>query len=50
MAQAADGIPLVLYNPPHAKKVLSPKDLCRLAKEFPQLIGIKVAGGDNQWY
>lgn len=50
VAEAAREIPIVLYNPPHAKTVLSPVDFCRLAKEIPQLIGIKVAGGDAQWY
>lgn len=50
MAAAADGIPLVLYNPPHAKKVLAPADLGRLQQLVPQLIGIKVAGGDTTWY
>ncbi|HVY76551.1 MAG TPA: dihydrodipicolinate synthase family protein [Puia sp.] len=50
VAETTAGIPLVLYNPPHAKTVLGPTDLCKLAKEVPQLIGIKVAGGDAQWY
>lgn len=50
MAEAADGIPLVLYNPPHAKQVLSPADFMRLKQEVPQLIGIKTAGGDEKWY
>ncbi|MEO9005293.1 MAG: dihydrodipicolinate synthase family protein [Ginsengibacter sp.] len=50
IAEAACGIPIVLYNPPHAKTILHPADFCRLAKEIPQLIGIKVAGGDTQWY
>ena len=50
MAEAANGIPLVLYNPPHAKKVLHPADYGRLQQLVPQLIGIKVAGGDATWY
>lgn len=50
MADAANGIPLVLYNPPHAKKVLYPADYGRLQQLVPQLIGIKVAGGDAAWY
>lgn len=50
VAEAANGIPIVLYNPPHAKTVLVPKDLCELVKKIPQLIGIKVAGGDAKWY
>ncbi len=50
VALAAGSVPIVLYNPPHAKTVLSPADFCRLANEIPQLIGIKVASGDAQWY
>ena len=50
MAAAANGIPLVLYNPPHAKKVLPPAGYGRLQQLVPQLIGIKVAGGDAAWY
>lgn len=50
VADAASGIPLVLYNPPHAKKVLQPADFGRLQQAIPQLIGIKVAGGDAAWY
>ena len=50
LAGAAGGIPLVLYNPPHAKTQLDAATLIRLADEVPQLIGIKVAGGDPGWY
>jgi dihydrodipicolinate synthase/N-acetylneuraminate lyase len=50
MAQAAGPSPLVLYNPPHAKTQLTPALFGRLAAEFPQLIGIKVAGGDAAWF
>jgi dihydrodipicolinate synthase/N-acetylneuraminate lyase len=50
LAAAAGDIPLVLYNPPHAKTQLDPATLIRLADEVPQLIGIKVAGGDTGWY
>ncbi len=50
IAGAANGIPLVLYNPPHAKTVLKPVDFSRLKNEVPQLIGIKVASGDAQWF
>ena len=41
---------IVLYNPPHAKRVLPMDEVGRLAKKFPQLLGIKVAGGDEAWY
>jgi dihydrodipicolinate synthase/N-acetylneuraminate lyase len=50
MAQAAGPVPLVLYNPPHAKTQLTPSAFGRLAAEFPQLVGIKVAGGDEAWF
>jgi dihydrodipicolinate synthase/N-acetylneuraminate lyase len=49
-ADTADGIPLVLYNPPHAKSVLSPQRIHELASVLPSLIGVKVAGGDDAWY
>lgn len=49
-AEAAAGIPLVLYNPPHAKTVLSPGDLHTVAAAVPTLIGLKCAGGDRAWY
>jgi dihydrodipicolinate synthase/N-acetylneuraminate lyase len=47
--RAADGIPLVLYNPPHAKTRLTPEQLGELGQEFRGLIGVKVAGGDGEW-
>ena len=50
MAEAAGDVPLVLYNPPHAKTRLDAAALLCLAQEVPQLIGIKVAGGDTAWY
>jgi dihydrodipicolinate synthase/N-acetylneuraminate lyase len=50
MARTAGPVPLVLYNPPHAKTQLTPAAFGRLAAEFPQLIGIKVAGGDAAWF
>ena len=39
MAEAADPVPLVLYNPPHAKRVLSPDAIGALADAIPQLVG-----------
>jgi dihydrodipicolinate synthase/N-acetylneuraminate lyase len=50
MAREAGRSPLVLYNPPHAKTRLTPALFGRLAAEFPQLIGVKVAGGDAAWF
>jgi len=50
MAQVADGVPLVLYNPPAAKTQVGPDLFVRLADEVPALIGIKVPGGDDAWF
>jgi dihydrodipicolinate synthase/N-acetylneuraminate lyase len=50
MTREAGSSPLVLYNPPHAKTQITPVLFGRLAAEFPQLIGIKVAGGDAAWF
>ncbi len=50
MAETADGIGLVLYNPPHAKRTLSPTEIGRLSRQVPALIGLKTAGGDEVWY
>jgi len=50
MSEAAGEIGLVLYNPPHAKKVLTPEALGYIANQVPQLIGLKTAGGDEAWY
>ncbi len=50
MAQVAGPVPLVLYNPPHAKTRLTPGLFGRVAAAFPQLAGIKVAGGGASWF
>jgi 4-hydroxy-tetrahydrodipicolinate synthase len=50
MASVAAPIGLVLYNPPHAKLRLSPSDFGKITRAVPELIGIKVAGGDASWY
>jgi dihydrodipicolinate synthase/N-acetylneuraminate lyase len=50
IASAAGNIPLVLYNPPQAKNVLTPKGFEFLMDRVPELIGIKVGGGDSVWY
>lgn len=49
VAEEAKGIPLVLYNPPHAKSVLQPKEYLKFKNVVPELIGIKVLSGDLQW-
>jgi dihydrodipicolinate synthase/N-acetylneuraminate lyase len=49
-AEAAGDVPLVLYNPPHAKTAVGPRQLCELAEAVPSLIGLKTAGGDKAWF
>ncbi len=46
----AHPIPIVLYNPPYAQKILQPEEWSEIATAFPALIGIKVAGGDAAWH
>jgi dihydrodipicolinate synthase/N-acetylneuraminate lyase len=50
IAEAADPIGLVLYNPPHAKKKLAPEDFYAIKKAGIPLVGCKVAAGDADWY
>ena len=50
MAAAIAPVSLVLYNPPHAKRVLEPEDYLVLCRQIPSLVGIKVGGGDDRWY
>lgn len=50
MEETADGLGLVLYNPPHAKKQLNIGEIELLKKSVRSLVGIKVAGGDTAWY
>jgi dihydrodipicolinate synthase/N-acetylneuraminate lyase len=52
MAEAAGDIGLVLYNPPHAKRVLKPKEWDILKKSIPNLVGVKVfdQNGKESWY
>lgn len=49
IAYHSNEIPLVLYNPPHAKTVLKPSEFGELKKLVPQIIGIKVLSGDSEW-
>lgn len=48
-AEAADPVGLVLYNPPHAKRLLQPDEYGRISAAVPSLRGIKVAG-EMEWY
>lgn len=52
MSDIGKEIPLVLYNPPHAKRVLLPAEWQMLKKAVPTLIGIKVFDNNcsAEWY
>jgi 4-hydroxy-tetrahydrodipicolinate synthase len=52
MESEADGISLILYNPPHAKKILHPEDWEMIKKQIPSLEGLKVfdRNGDPVWF
>ncbi len=50
MSEIAEDIGLVLYNPPHAKRKLDPKDFGLLYKKVTNIVGVKVVGGDENWY
>lgn len=50
MSDVAAPVPLVLYNPPHAKRNLTPEEIGALKTAIPALVGVKVAGGDAEWY
>lgn len=50
-AESAGDVPLILYNPPHAKRVLDPLTWARVRRAVPSISGVKVAGGsDPEWY
>lgn len=46
LADEAAPVPLVLYNPPHAKRVLTPAEHVRLLDAVPEIIGLKVGDLD----
>jgi dihydrodipicolinate synthase/N-acetylneuraminate lyase len=50
MVAEAAPIPLILYNPPHAKRRFTPDEWAIVAERIPGVAGIKVAGGDDGWY
>jgi len=50
IAEAAGPIGLVLYNPPHAKRVLGHESYGRICRAIPQMIGIKVAPPNKEWF
>lgn len=49
-SEAAGGVPLVLYNPPHAKTHVPPALLATLTQEVAGLAGLKSGGGNDQWF
>jgi 4-hydroxy-tetrahydrodipicolinate synthase len=50
VTEVAAPVGLILYNPPHAKKRLSPEEFHQLKEAGINLVGCKVGGGDAQWY
>lgn len=50
MQDAACPVPLILYNPPHAKKRLTPADFKAIHEAGITLAGCKLPGGDAAWY
>jgi 4-hydroxy-tetrahydrodipicolinate synthase len=50
MIATAAPVPLVIYNPPNARKVLTPSEWNKLTSEVEGIIGIKVLGGDSTWH
>jgi 4-hydroxy-tetrahydrodipicolinate synthase len=50
MAADAAPIGLVVYNPPHAKRRLTPDEWAAVADRMPGVVGMKVPGGDDAWY
>lgn len=52
MEDEAQGISLILYNPPHAKKILLPEDWAILKSRIPSLAGLKVfdQNANPDWY
>jgi dihydrodipicolinate synthase/N-acetylneuraminate lyase len=50
MAITAYPVGLVLYNPPHAKVKLQPKDFALIQQAGVRLVGCKLPSGDAAWY
>lgn len=49
IAETVSPVPLVLYNPPHAKRSLTPADFGVFARAVPALIGVKVPHSSHEW-
>jgi len=50
IAEAADPIGIVLYNPAHAKRLLTVAEIARLHAAVPALVGVKIPDGKPSWY
>lgn len=50
LTEIAAPVSLVLYNPPHAKKRLTPEEFYQLKEAGINLAGCKTVGGDAAWY
>lgn len=50
LAAEASPIPLIVYNPPHAKRHLAPSEWTQLIARNPAIAGMKVPGGDEAWF
>ena len=50
LQDAAQDIPLILYNPPQSKLRLSLAQIAELRAKAPNLVGAKLPGGDSDWY
>ena len=48
--ELADGIGIVLYNPPHAKRVLNPAQIRTLLLNHKGIVGLKTGAGNEEWY
>lgn len=48
--ETSNGIPLTLYNPPHAKRQLNYLDFEEILTAVPKVESIKVCDGDETWY
>ncbi|MCA1439310.1 dihydrodipicolinate synthase family protein [Ensifer sp. IC4062] len=49
-AEAAGSTPLVLYQPPHAKRVFAPAELAAILEPVSEVVGVKLGDGDSSWY
>jgi len=48
--EEAAGVPLLLYHPPHAKRVFPAAALAEILAPIPEVVGVKLGDGDAAWY